>query len=268
MGPSNQRSQVEKFSTRVGVLNDRAEHRRVEGHPIDGHDAEIDSQWFGSRTQDIDRLRKATIARVADSRFDPLLLAGVRAVHQRHCFGGGRCLIQQRGTRHFHPGQIGHHRLEVEKRFQAALCDLRLIGRVWRVPPRVLHHHPKNHARRERVVVAKADVGLEDAVAMGEMTETMEVLMLAFSRWKCEWFLETDRGGNRLVHQRIERWCADCLEHFDALVRRRSDVAACKPVAGVEGAHYALVMPSYCVLSSSDPASLGSDTRTFTIQVS
>ena len=184
VGPCDQRSQVEQLSTRIGVLNDRAEHRHVEHHPIDGHDAEIDSQRLGSRTQDIDRLRKAAVAGVADIRVDALFLAGVRAVHQRHRFGGGRRLIQQRGARHFHPRQIRHHRLEVQERFQAALCDLRLIGRVWRVPTRVLHHHPKNHARRERVVVAEADVGLEDAVAMGEMAETMEVLMLAFSRRK------------------------------------------------------------------------------------
>ena len=79
----------------------------------------------------------------------------LHAVQQRHRFGGGRGLVEQRRVGDLHPGQVADHRLEVEQRLEPALRDLRLIRRVGRVPARVLHHHPQDHAGRDGVVVAR-----------------------------------------------------------------------------------------------------------------
>ena len=46
-------------------------------------------------------------------------------------------------------GQVAHHRLEVEQRFEPALGDLGLIRRVRRVPAGVLEHVPQDDARRD-----------------------------------------------------------------------------------------------------------------------
>ena len=161
-------------------------------------------------------------------------IARASAMHQRHSFGRSGRLVEQRGARHLHPRQIHHHGLEIQKRLQPALRDFGLVRRVRCIPARVLHHHPQDHAWREGVVVAEADVGPEDLVSVRQVSEAVEVLLLAFGGRQRERRLEPDRGRDRLVHQRVERWRADRPEHLVALVRRRPDVAARKPVAGVE----------------------------------
>ena len=66
-------------------------------------------------------------------------------------------------------GQIRHHRLEIEQRLEPALRNLGLIRRVRRVPARVLEHVPRDDGRRDRVVVAQADVAAADTVRCGEL---------------------------------------------------------------------------------------------------
>ena len=229
----NRRSRVGHCATGVGILNDRAKHAWSKRHLLCGHDPKLDTERLRPRSQHVDCLREAAVAREADVRIAGAP-ARVNAVHQRHGFCGGRRLVQQRCACDFHPGQIGDHRLKVEERFQPALCDLRLVRRVWRVPAGVLHDHPQNHARCKRVVVAEADVGPEDLVPMRDVSEAIEVLVFAFGRREQERLVEPDRGRDGLVHQRLERRSPDGFEHLHALVSRRSDVAAPEPVARVE----------------------------------
>ncbi len=139
--------------------------------------------------------------------------SGASAVHQRHRFRRRRRLVQQRCVRHFHPRQIRDHRLEVEERLQAALGDLGLVRRVRRVPARVLHHHPENHARREGVVVTQADVGPEDLVSVRQVPKTVADTVARFRLVEgSAGVVEADRGGDDFVHQRVERWSTDRLE--------------------------------------------------------
>ncbi len=76
---------------------------------------------------------------------------------------GGR-FVEQRRVRHVHARQVGDHRLEVEERLEAALRDLRLIRRVRRVPAGIFEHVPLDDGRRDRVVIAEADVAPAHAV--------------------------------------------------------------------------------------------------------
>ncbi len=55
------------------------------------------------------------------------------------------------------PVRSADHGLEVEQRLEAALGDLRLVGRVGGVPGRVLQHVAPDHRRRDGAVVAQAD---------------------------------------------------------------------------------------------------------------
>ena len=75
----------------------------------------------------------------------------------RHGLGRGGGLVEHRGVGQVEPGEVGHHRLEVEDRLQAALADLRLVRRVGRVPGRVLEHVAQDDRRGDRAVVPHAD---------------------------------------------------------------------------------------------------------------
>ena len=90
--------------------------------------------------------------------------------------------VEERGVGHLHRRQLRHHRLEREQRFQAALCDLRLVGRVGRVPAGVFEDHPADHGRRHRVVVPEADVGAKRPVARGDRAQAPQVAVLGLGR--------------------------------------------------------------------------------------
>ena len=97
---------------------------------------------------------------------------------QGHRLGRGRGLVEQRRVGDVEPGQVADHRLEVQQRLEAALGDLRLVGRVRGVPGRVLQHVPADDRGRDRAVVAEADHGDRDRVARGEAPQVVEGLAL------------------------------------------------------------------------------------------
>src|SRR3546814_10104508 len=57
-----------------------------------------------------------------------------------HGLGRGRRLVEQRGVGDLEAGEVDHHLLEVQQHLEAALADLRLIGRVGGVPAGILQH--------------------------------------------------------------------------------------------------------------------------------
>ena len=88
-----------------------------------------------------------------DEKF-PLLLHN-RMAHS-HRFGGGGRFIQQRRIRQWQTRQVGHHRLKIQQRFESPLRDLRLIGRVLRVPSRILQDVPQDYRRSDAIVICPA----------------------------------------------------------------------------------------------------------------
>ena len=103
-------------------------------------------------------------ARVSEKPFWPAALCRTQA--HGHRFGGRRCLIQQRGVGQLHARQIHDHLLEIEQTFQPALGDFRLIGRVRRVPGRILEDIALHHRGHHCVVVALADQRTLDLVLL------------------------------------------------------------------------------------------------------
>ena len=67
---------------------------------------------------------------------------------------------------HLHAGEVCDHCLEVEQRLQAPLGNLCLVGRVLRVPSRVLQQVALNDWGKVGVVVAQSQIGLEDLVLL------------------------------------------------------------------------------------------------------
>jgi hypothetical protein len=60
------------------------------------------------------------------------LRAGIdpHGVEHGHRLGGGGGFVEQRGVGDVEAGQVGDHGLEIEQRFEPALRDLGLVGRV------------------------------------------------------------------------------------------------------------------------------------------
>ena len=71
------------------------------------------------------------------------------AAHERDGLGHGGALVEQGGVGRVEPGEIGHHRLEVQEGLQPALADLGLVRRVRRVPRRALEHVAPDDAGRD-----------------------------------------------------------------------------------------------------------------------
>ncbi len=153
------------------------------------------------------------------------LLVPAHAPGQRHGLGGCGALVQQGGAGGGQAGQVGDHRLEVQQGLQAALGDLRLVRRVGRVPGRVLHDVAQDDGRREGAVVAQADHGPEDLVAVGERAQFGEHLGLGAGARQVQGIgvLDhiRDRGGGQLV----ERAVSDLREHLGPRLLVGPDVA-------------------------------------------
>ena len=76
---------------------------------------------------------------------------------KRHRFGGGGGFVEQRRVGDLERRQVGDHRLEIEERFESALRDLGLVGRVSGVPAGVLENVSLNHRRRNAIGIAGTD---------------------------------------------------------------------------------------------------------------
>jgi len=162
---------------------------------------------------------------------------------ERHRLGGGGALVQQRGVGHRQPGEVGHHGLEGEQRLEPALRDLGLVGRVGRVPSRVLEHVALDHRRREAAGIALADVAPEHRVAGAEGPQLGERLALGEPGVERERRGLADGRGHHVGDEGVEVAVAQHLEHRGDLVEARTDVAGDELVAGpgLRGAHEPII---------------------------
>ncbi len=170
-----QRAVVADRTVGRGILQQSADDVAAELERGGVPDDDLDAPHIGAGAHHRDCLRVA---------------AGVHQVHTlpgvtRHRLGevhrlrGGRGLVEQRRIRDLEAGQVRHHRLEVEQRLEPALRDLRLVGRVRRIPAGILEHVAQDHARRVRVVVSHAQVGAERLVLSGDGAQLRQHILLA-----------------------------------------------------------------------------------------
>ncbi len=125
----DRRARIAQRAGRPRILQQAAEHIGLV--EIGGRiaDDQRPAERLGAGAQHRQRLRMHV---AVDEERLRLHLAG--AFGERHRFGGSGGFIEQRGIGDVEPGEIADHRLEVEQRFQPALADLGLVGRVRRVP--------------------------------------------------------------------------------------------------------------------------------------
>ncbi len=152
-------------------------------------------------------------------------------LRQMHRFGRSGAFIEQRGVRDLEPGQVRHHRLEVEERLQPALRDLRLIRRIGRVPPGVFQHVALDDRGRETVVIPHTEVGTEDLILCGELAERVERFLFGPRFRNPQRPRQPDVCGHDGVDKRVERIVAEDLQHGRLVLGRGPDVSFLKQIA-------------------------------------
>ncbi len=152
------------------------------------------------------------------------------AADQRHRLGGCSGFVEQRGIGDLEAGEVDDHLLEVEQGLQPALRDLSLIRGVGGVPARILQQVAPDRLRRDRVVVAGADVAAPDLVARGYRGQFGQRAgfgdRLADRQRFALGGVEQDGGRHRVFDQRAPRVVADGCQHLGFLGDRGADVAA------------------------------------------
>lgn len=201
------------------ILEDRAEDvDRIEiGEGI--ADDDLPAERLGAGLQKRDRLRMAIFV---DEEGLGLRLRN--ALGHRHRFSGCGRFIEKRRVGNVEASQVADHGLVVEQRFEAALADFRLVGRIGRVPGRVFQDVALDDRRRDRAVVALADQRHELLVAVGRFAHLVERLALGHRRAPGKRRFLADRRRHGVVDQRIERRVTDDLQHLVHFGRRRADM--------------------------------------------
>ncbi len=86
-----------------------------------------------------------------------------------------------------------------------------------------------------RAVIPHADERLEPLVPRGHAAKAIEIFVFRFGRRQLQRFLETDRGWERRVDERIERARADDAQHRGLLLLVWSDVPLSEGVWRIYG---------------------------------
>ena len=151
--------------------------------------------------------------------------AAARAEAERHRFRRGRAFIEQRRISDFQPGEIDHHRLVVQQRFESSLRDLRLIRRVRRIPSRILHDVAQDHVRCVRAVVAHADKRPVHGVARPDRFQRSEHVGFSTRRARVERPAEANAFRHDRVDEGFQVGIAERGEHRLLFGGTRTDMA-------------------------------------------
>ncbi len=215
----DERAVIADIAPGARVLQQRAEALGVGSARRRTRD-DFDVERRRARAHDVDRLRKHV---VGDE--EALRLAPRDALGERHRFGGGGGFVQHRRIGNRHAGQIAHHRLEIDQRFEPSLRYFRLVRRVRGVPRRTLEHVAQDDARRVGAVVALTDEGFQNFVLRGHRLQARERCRLGRRGGQAERRPAADRFGNDCVHERRARRITQCLEHRGLIVGCGPNVA-------------------------------------------
>ena len=155
-------------------------------------------------------------------------LAGAGPAQHGHRLGGRSGFVQQRGVGHLHAGEVDDHLLEDHQRFQAALRDLGLVGRVGCVPAGVLQHVATDRLGGEGAVVAAAQIAAPDLIAGSQLGQFGQRRRfgpgLADGQRGLVARIQQDAAWHGLGHQRIQRAGTDGGQHLRHVVPGRAHV--------------------------------------------
>ena len=208
----DQRPQIGDLAAIVRILHEQPEGL-VHGQRGRSADLEPDAERFGAAPNHVNRLRKAAIGHQEHALVTGRRLLRLQPVEHRHRLGRGRAFVEQRCRGDVHSGKVFDDCLKVQQRFETALGDLRLIGRVGRVPTGILEDVSEDDAGRHAVVVAHPDVRARSDVTRRDRAEAPEIPMLGVRFGKIERRRQSNARRNRLLDERINRRNANSAQH-------------------------------------------------------
>ena len=218
-------AQVADIAAVIRILEQGAEEFFV-FYSVDRCDHQFEAEIAGTGPDHVDGLREAGAIDQETVRFR----LGNAACHG-HGFGGGGRFVEQRRIGDFHAGQVDDDLLEIEQRFQAALGDLGLVGRVSGVPARVFQHVAQDDLGRQCVVIAHADAGLVDLVLAGNCLEVGQRFVFAARCGQRQVSRQADGGWNGLGYQLFDAGGTNRGEHGGRFGGAGADVAGDELVA-------------------------------------
>ena len=116
-------------------------------------------------------------------------------------------------------------RLEIDERFEPALRDLRLIGRIRGVPRRVFEHVAQDDGGRVTAVIAHADHRAHDAIAARDFAQLAQDPGLAARLRKVERRRTPDVCRHHRSDECVQRCVTELRQHVGHVVFARTDVA-------------------------------------------
>ncbi len=122
-----------------------------------------------------------------------------------HRFSRCRTFVQQRSIRDLHTRQVNDHGLEIQQALQPALRDLGLIGRVLRVPARILEQVTPDNGRRDRAVIAHADEITGHRVQGRRFFQLLQIIELGNGRRQIQRFFQANIIRNGLRDELVQR---------------------------------------------------------------
>ena len=146
--------QLAGFSSQVGNL------RHVEVKSLEISHYDLNPEWFCASPHHFDGLRMTI---VSDEKSVARAIGG-GVMTQGHGLGGGRRFIEQGGIGDVESGEVGHHGLEIDQRFETTLGKLGLIRGVSGIPTRVFEDVPLNYRWCDGVGIPSADEIARDSV--------------------------------------------------------------------------------------------------------
>ncbi len=187
---------------------------------------DFDTEGFAARHEHVEYLREDVVVHEQLVAAVLHLLARTQGEHHQHRLGSGARIVQQRAVADLHTGEGDGHRLKVQERFEAALRDLGLIGRIGGVPCGVLENVAHDDGRSGRRVPTHTDERTHLLVLGRQFAYVCRKLILGhpFSGQR-DGFAQADGGRNDLRDQFVHAGNADHIEHLLQIGFRNAYVA-------------------------------------------
>jgi hypothetical protein len=211
---------IPEIAVRTGVLEQHAEIlalvQRFAGF---GHH-DVDIEVLGPVFQDVQGLRQ-------NGRVDQETAGFRLAVHpleHGHGFRRGGGFVQQGCIGDRHAGQVADHLLEVQKRFEPALGNFCLVGRVGCVPARIFQYVALNDRRQDGFVIPQADHIVLNLVQTGNFPQFRQCAGFTHRIRQVQCFIQLYRGRQCPCDQLFQRRDSDLSQHFFHMFVTRSDM--------------------------------------------
>ena len=157
-------------------------------------------------------------------------LALAHAPGHHHGLRGGGRLVQHGGVGQTQGREIHDHLLEGDQHFEPGLADFGLVGRVGRIPVRILHDIAPDDRRRDGAVVAHADHGDGGDVCRRDLSRQLVEPVFVQRLRQFEGTAATDRVGHGLIDQFVHGFETQGIEHDGDILGMRPDMASCEIV--------------------------------------